>query len=226
MAGLQDLSSEGPKAPCCALDPSDVVWPILAVPDSGKSVTCSGLVTSLPKPYPSLHPPCPDMKQDYGGEKVPEAPPAQTNCSRESLSCSVCLFYKLSSTDPSRGRLNFLFFLNIYIFFFLTCYFRGSLQRENKQQGGWEPPGSSVAVFPADERLCVLPGGKMGARQGWRWLGRAAKLVVVTPKQGKDGSPFPVGTARRDHTGSEVAGLRPRGCHHYWSLVEGDNPRQ
>lgn len=80
-------------------------------------------MTSLPKPHPSLHPPCPDMKQDYGGEKVPEAPLAQTNCSRESPSPSACLFYKLSPTDPSQGRLDFLFFLNVYIYIFFNLLF-------------------------------------------------------------------------------------------------------
>lgn len=56
------------------------------------------------------------MKQDCGGAKVPKAPLAQTNCSQESLFCSLCLFYQLSPTDPSQGRLNFLFSLNIYFF--------------------------------------------------------------------------------------------------------------
>lgn len=116
-AGLRDLSSEELKAPCCAPDPSDVVWPTLAITEGGKSVTRSGSATSLPKPHPSLHPPCPNMKQDYDREKVPEAPLAQTNCSQESPSRSVCLFYKLSPTDASRGRLNFLFFLNVCFFF-------------------------------------------------------------------------------------------------------------
>lgn len=110
------------------------------------------------------------MKQDCGGEKVPKALLAQTNYSQESLFCSLCLFYPLSPTDPSQGRLNFLFFLNI--FFFFTCYFRGSLQRENKQQEAGNPRGGSAAVFPADEgpRILLRRGqwraGRAGVGQG------------------------------------------------------------
>lgn len=110
------------------------------------------------------------MKQDCGGEKVPKALLAQTNYSQESLFCSLCLFYPLSPTDPSQGRLNFLFFLNI--FFFFTCYFRGSLQRENKQQEAGNPWGGSAAVFPADEgpRILLWRGqwraGRAGVGQG------------------------------------------------------------
>lgn len=48
----------------------------------------------------------------------------------------------------------------------------------------------------------------MEGRQGWRWPGGAAKLMVE-----KDGSPFPMGTARRECTNSEVAGLQPWECH-------------
>lgn len=53
------LELGGIKPPCCAPEPSNTAWPILAVPNGGKSVTGSGLVTLFPKPYPSLHPPTP-----------------------------------------------------------------------------------------------------------------------------------------------------------------------
>ena len=163
IAGLRDPSLEAPKAPCCAPDPSNVVWPVLAVLDGGKSVTRSGSVTSLPKPYPSLHPPCPDMKQDYGGEKVPEAPPAQTNCSRESLSRSECLFYKLSLTDASQARLNFLFFLNInafpvclYVIIFLDT-------KRLKKGKGWGSLLSPTSLYLPFTTLCQAPEAASGA---------------------------------------------------------------
>lgn len=114
--GRETLAQRDREAPCCCPDPSDLVWPILAVPDGGKCVTLSGSVTHSPNLTPLCTPPCPDMKQDYGGEKAPEAPLAQTNCSRESPSRPACLFYKLSPTDASRGRLHFLFFLNTHFF--------------------------------------------------------------------------------------------------------------
>lgn len=47
----------------------------------------------------------------------------------------------------------------------------------------------------------------MEGRQGWSWPGGAAKLMVE-----KDGSPFPMETARRGCTKSEVAGLQPWEC--------------
>lgn len=114
--GRETLAQRDREAPCCCPDPSDLVWPILAVPDGGKCVTLSGSVTHSPNLTPLCTPPRPDMKQDYGGEKAPEAPLAQTNCSRESPSRPACLFYKLSPTDASRGRLHFLFFLNTHFF--------------------------------------------------------------------------------------------------------------
>jgi len=111
------------------------------------------------------------------------------------------------------------FFIFLEYVFFLTCYFRGSLQRENKQQGGWEPPGQLGSRVPSSRGASVPPGGQCRA-------GRAAELSVVMLESEKDGSPFQVGMARRDRAGSEVAGLRPRGCHRYRSPVEGDNPRE
>lgn len=66
--------------------------------------------------------------------------------------------------------------------------------------------------------------GMMGGRQGWCWRGVAAGLAVAMPEREKDGNAPPVGTARRDHARSEVAGLWSQECLCYWSRVEGDNP--
>lgn len=120
------------------------------------------------------------MKQDCGGEKLPKAPLAQTNCSQESLFCSLCLFYQLSPTDPSQARLNFLFFLNVYFFSLaiLEALCKGKIN--SRRLGAPGAAGQRCSQqrrgsHPAVEGQCRA--GRVGAGQGelpslwWRRMG-------------------------------------------------------
>lgn len=113
-----------------------------------------------PQTLPLFASPLPQYETGLWRGESPRGSPGQTDCSRESPSRSACLFYKLSPTDPSQGRLDFLFFLNVYIFFFQLAILEALCKGKINSGEAGNPRGSSVAVFPADKGPCVpLQGG-------------------------------------------------------------------
>ena len=110
IAGLRDPGSEQPKAPRGAPDPRNVVWPILAAPDGGKSVVCSGSVTWLPKPYPSLHPPAPTRNRAMAARKSPWLPWPRRMAPRSP--CPALRVYFTSSRRQIRARAGSFFYFS------------------------------------------------------------------------------------------------------------------
>lgn len=108
IAGLWDPSLEAQKLPCCAPDPSNTAWPILAVSDGGKSVTGSGLVTLFPKPYPSLRPPAPIRSRTVAGRKSPRLPWPRQIAPRSP--CSALCVYFTSSHRQIQARAGSTFY--------------------------------------------------------------------------------------------------------------------
>lgn len=85
----------------------------------------------------------------------------------------MCLFSKLQQIQAGTA-------LVFPTCIFLTCYFGGSLRRENKQRGGW---GQLSSRFPADT-------GPHDDGAGWAALGEAEHKDTV-PENGGDGASLP-----------------------------------